>query len=136
MKTPLRPCVRCDRHVRGDELSCPFCGAACVPSGLGASNGSARGALLVAGAVLALGAQDLAAPVCVLAQDDDPEEAIRLTPQYGAPDYQPDPPPPPPPPPPPRSPNERDAGPPRPPAPTSALSPDHDVPPGAGTRIS
>jgi len=27
----LRPCSACDRHVRGDETSCPFCDAKLEP---------------------------------------------------------------------------------------------------------
>jgi len=95
MSLTLRPCPRCLRHVRLAEPSCPFCDESRVArAGLGVA--------LAAGAALALTACDSASVAS--AQVDD--EAVRLTPQYGAPSD-----PYPPPPPPPR--DEPDAGKPR-----------------------
>ncbi len=97
MKNTLRPCERCHRHVRLGSSACPFCDSVLV-RGLGI--------VAIAGASLAMSGCEVTAS----AQDlDDPEEAVRMTPQYGAPSYDPGPPPTPQPPPP----DNRDAGPPR-----------------------
>jgi len=99
MTTALQPCVHCHRHFRASEGACPFCATFVVRPR------SALGAIAIASA-LALGGCDTVAS----AQDfDDPEQAVRQTPQYGAPSYDPGPPPTPQPPPP----DNRDAGPPR-----------------------
>lgn len=103
MTNALHPCVHCHRHFRASEGHCPFCAAVVRPR-------LALGALAVVGA-LALSGCDTGG--VARAQDlDDPEEAVRQTPQYGAPSYDPGPPPTPQPPPP----DNRDAGrpPPRP----------------------
>lgn len=110
MKVTLEPCARCHRHVRVTEGACPFCEAP-APRERSFSRVDRRGGWL--GAALATGltasaASSLAgcdAASVARAQLDD--DAVRLTPQYGAPSD-----PYPPPPPPPR--DEPDAGKPRP----------------------
>jgi hypothetical protein len=96
MKSALRPCERCHRHVRLGVAACPFCDSALV-RGLGV--------VAIAGASLAMSGCELTASAQEL---DDPEEAVRMTPQYGAPSYDPGPPPTP------QPPDNRDAGPRRP----------------------
>ena len=91
--TTLRPCSHCHRHVRVPARACPFCRTAI--------------ALVAAGTALALGGCDV---VGVVNAQDESDEPVRMTPQYGAPGYDPGPIPPQPPP----SPANRDAGPPRP----------------------
>ncbi len=91
MSAALHPCEHCARHIRVSEIACHFC-AAPVRRTLGPH--SARGAILVVGAALALAGCDVSLVSTAHAEDDEP---IRLTPQYGAPDYVPEPPPLPPP---------------------------------------
>lgn len=95
MKARLHPCPRCERHVRASEAACPFC-----TTRLGARSwlGAALATGLTTTAAVGLGGDAVSV---AHAQVDD--EAVRLTPQYGAPSD-----PYPPPPPPPR--DEPDAG--------------------------
>ena len=100
MRVSLRPCERCQRHIRESERTCPFCAARALPR-------LAVG--VMAAAALTIGGCDVASSASAQVDFDEPEEAVRQTPQYGAPSYDPGPPPIPQPPPP----DNRDAGPPR-----------------------
>jgi hypothetical protein len=84
--------------VRASELACPFCAASTVVGGL------------VLGAVIASTAMALSGchAVASAQTSDEHEDPVRMTPQYGAPSYDPPPPPQP-------EPANRDAGPPNPP---------------------
>ena len=103
MKVTLEPCARCHRHVRVTEGACPFCDAPVARERRVGWLGAALATGLTASTVSSLVGCD-AASVARAQIDDD---AVRLTPQYGAPSD-----PYPPPPPPPR--DEPDAGKPRP----------------------
>lgn len=108
----LVPCVGCARHVRSDDASCPFCGAARVATARPAQRVPrvARAVLFTAGASLSLGLGLGALSATAHADDFD---ATSMVPQYGAPSrYEPYPDPPPTPPPPPVAPADAGAPPP------------------------
>jgi len=89
MSVRLRPCEECRRHVRAVERACPFCGAA-MPIAAPTAR-PLLGLVIGAGAAIAISGCDVTSVAS--AQQDEDEEPIRLTPQYGAPDYYPPPPP-------------------------------------------
>src|SRR6188472_1578861 len=90
MSAALLPCRRCARHVRRGEAECPFCGSpiASMPP----RSFAVPMIVAAAGAALTLAGCDGA--IVSSAQADEGDEPVRMTPQYGAPSYDPEPPPP------------------------------------------
>jgi RNA polymerase subunit RPABC4/transcription elongation factor Spt4 len=103
MKVTLEPCARCHRHVRATEGACPFCEA---PPPRERRVGW-LGAALATGLTVSAASSLVGCDAASVARAQVDEDAVRLTPQYGAPSD-----PYPPPPPPPR--DDPDAGKPRP----------------------
>lgn len=97
----LGPCAGCGRHVRAIEGACPFCGTT--------RRSRTLAVIATAGVALALSGCDVHGTALAQDDDDSADEPVRMTPQYGAPSYDPGPPPTPQP----LPPDNRDAGPPR-----------------------